>query len=102
MSNEQILEVSTVTANLGIEVRTAIAQAAIADNLHHSLSQLEVVNGELVGIPAILSVTTVGIDRTQHTSINSASQLMLKGVTSQRSVIHLDIHLEVLIQTMSL
>ena len=102
MSNEQILKIGRVTTDLSIEVGTAITQTTVADDFHHSLCQLEVVDGELVGIPSILSITTVSVNRTQHTCVNSTSQLMLEGMTSQCGVVHLDVHLEVLIQAMCL
>ena len=101
MSDKDILRVGRVAAKLSVEVATAIAKTTIADNLHHGLSKLEVVDRELVGIPAILCITTVGIDRAKHTIVDSYCQLMLEGVTSESSMVYLDIHLEVFIQTMS-
>ena len=47
---------------LGVEVRTAVAKAAVADDLHHGLDKFVVVDGELVCIPSVLVVATVGID----------------------------------------
>ena len=49
LPDEQIFKIGRVTTNLGIEVRTAIAQTTIANDLHHSLCQFVVVDGELVG-----------------------------------------------------
>ena len=101
MSDKDILRVGRIATKLSIEVATAIAKATIADNLHHGLSKFEVVDRELVGIPAILCITTVGIDRAKQTIVDSYCQLMLEGVTSESSMVYLDIHLEVFIQTMS-
>ncbi len=99
MGDEYILGVGRVATQLGIEVRTAVAQTAIADNLHHCLCQLVVVNGELVGVPSVLSVTAVGVDRTEHAIVHSHSQFVLECVTCQSSVINLDVHLEVFLQS---
>ena len=80
VSNEDVFGIGRVTTYLCIEVATAIAQSTIAYNLHHGLCQLEVIYGELVGIPAVLLIATVGIYATQHTIVYSYSQLVLKGV----------------------
>ena len=101
MSDEEVFKVGRVTTNLSVEVCTAIAETAIADDFQHSLSQFVVVDGELVSIPTILSITTVCVDRTKHTSVNGTSKFMLECMTSESSVVHLDINLEVLIKTMS-
>ena len=63
MSDEDILQVSGVAAGFCIEICTAVAESTVTDNLHHGLSQFEIVNRELVGVPAVLSIATVGIDR---------------------------------------
>ena len=62
LGNENVFQVGGVATGLGIEVCTAIAKASVTDDLHHCLGQFEVVNGELVCIPAVLVVTTVGVD----------------------------------------
>src|SRR5574344_1408098 len=59
------------------------------------------IDWELVCIPSILIVTTVGIDRTQHTVVNSYSEFVLESMTCKSSVVHLDINFEVFIQIMS-
>ena len=99
--NEEVFEVGRVTTNLRIEVGTAVAQSAVADNFEHGLCQVEVVDGELVGIPSVLSIATVGIDRTQHTGIDGTCQLVFEGMTGKGGVVHFDVHLEVLVQAVS-
>ena len=99
MSDEDVFQVSRVTTSLRIEVCTTIAQTTTTDNLHHSLNQFIVVDRELVSIPSVLVVTTVGIDRTQHVVVYSYCQFVFKCVTSQSSVVYFDIYFEVFVQT---
>ena len=70
--------------------------------MHHCLSQFEVVNGELVCIPAVLVVTTVGVDGAEGAVHYRHPQLMLEGVARQSSVVHFDVHLEIFVQIVSL
>ena len=100
MCDEDVLRVGTVAAQFSVEVRTAVAQSAIADYLHHGLCKFVVVDWELVGVPSVLSVATVGIDRTEHAVVYSHSQFVLEGVTGKSSVVNLNVHLEILVQTM--
>ena len=102
MGNENILRISRIAARLSVEIRAPRAQTAVANNLHHRLSQFIIVDRELVCVPAVLIVTAIGVDRTKHPVIHSHSQLMLKRVTRQRSMIHLDIHLEILLKAVRL
>ena len=57
--NEDIFQVGRVTTGLGVEVCTTVAESTVADYLHHCLSQLVIVNRELVGIPSVLIITPV-------------------------------------------
>ena len=99
MSDEDVLQVGGVTTGLGIEVRTTRTQTAVTNNLHPGLREFEIINRELVGVPSVLCITAVGVNRTEHARIYGASQFMLEGMTCQRSVVHLNIDLEVLIQS---
>ena len=100
MGDEDILEVGRVAARLSVEVRTAIGESAIADDLQHGLGHLILVDGELVGIPSVLIIATVSINRTEHAVVHCYAELVLERVASEGSVVHLDIELEVLIEMM--
>ena len=102
MGNENVFQVGGVATGLGIEVCTAIAKASVTDDLHHCLGQFEVVNGELVCIPAVLVVTTVGVDGAEHTVVYGYCEFVLEGVARQSSVVHFDVHLEIFVQIVSL
>ena len=102
MGDEDILQVGGVAARLGIEVRTAVLETTAADNLHHSLNEFEVVNGELVGIPSVLIVATVGVDGAQHTVVHGHGQFVFECMSSQSRVVHLDVHFEILVQPVCL
>ena len=101
MSDKDIFQISRVTTCLGIEVGTAITQTAVADNLHHGLGQFVIVDRELVCIPSVLIIATVSVNRSQHSVIYRNSQFMFKCMTSQRSMIHFNVHLEILVQPVS-
>ena len=62
VGDEQIFGVGRIAAHLGIKVGATILEATIANNLQHGLCQRIVVDGELVGVPTILIVTTIGVD----------------------------------------
>ena len=98
MGDEDVLGVSRVAAQLGVEVRATVAKPTVAYNLHHGLREVKVVYRELVGVPSVLVVAPVGVYRPQHAVVDGHSQFVLKGVTSQRSVVNLDVHLEVLVK----
>ena len=102
MCDEDVLKVSRVTTSLSVEVSTTVSETATTDDLHHSLSELVVVNWELVCIPTVLVVTTVSVDRTEHIVVNSNSKLVLECMTCESSVVNLDVHLEVILKTVSL
>lgn len=94
VGDEDILGVGRVTAQLGVEVRATVAETTVADNLHHGLSEFEVVDGELIGVPSVLGVATVGVDAAQHAVVDGNSQFMLKGMAGKCSVVDLDVTLK--------
>ena len=100
MGDEDVLQVGGVTACLGVEVRTACSETAVADDLHESLCEFEVINRELVGVPSVLGVTAVGVNRTEHAGIYSASQFVFESVACEGGVVDLNIDFEILVETM--
>ena len=62
------------------------------------MDEFVVVDGELVGIPSVLVVATVGVNGTQHACVYGASQFVFERVPGQCGMVHLDVHLEVLLQ----
>ena len=101
MGDEDILKIGGVAARLGVEVGAAVLEASAADDFHHGLRQLVVVDGELVCVPSVLLVAAIGVDAAQHAGIHGAGQFVLEGVSGQSGVVHLDVHLEVLVQAVS-
>ena len=101
MCKYEIFEVDGSAAYLSVEVCTAKAESAITDNFEHSLSEFEVIDWELVGIPSVLCITSVCIDRTQHTLINGTGKFVFECMTCQSSVVHLYIQFEVLVESVS-
>ena len=99
MCEEDIVEVGRVATCFRVEVRTASLETTCLKHNHPSLCQFIQINRELVGIPTVLIIASVGIDTAEHTRIGSRLQLMFECMTGQRSMISLDIQCKVLIQT---
>src|SRR5690554_2185239 len=66
VSNKDIFQIGRVSAGFGIEVNTSCFEATSFQNHQHSLYSLIDIDGELVGIPTILVITAVGIDRAKQ------------------------------------
>ena len=98
MSDEDVLRVGGVTAQLSVKIASSVAQASVADNLHHGLCKLIYVYGELVCIPSVLRVTAVCVDAAQKPVVHSHCKLVLKSVAGQGGVVYLYVHLEVLVK----
>src|SRR3712207_4459613 len=101
MSDEYILRIGRISTQFCVKVRTTITQTAIANNLHHSLRQFKIINGELVRIPTILRITTICVNRTQHAIIYCDTKFMLKSMARQCRMVNFNIHLEILIKIVS-
>ena len=98
MGDEDILGVGGITAQLGVEVASAVAETAVTDYLKHGLGKIPNVYRELVGIPAVLGVAAVGVDAAQHAVINGYCELVLEGMAGQGGVVNLDVYLEVFLK----
>ena len=99
MSQKNIIQIGRVTTCLGIEVRTSGSQAACFEDNQPSLCQFVDVNRELIRIPTILIITTVGIDTAQHTGIGGSLKFMLKCMPGQCGMVHFDINGKILVET---
>ena len=98
MGDEDVLRVGGRAAELGVEVGAAVLEAAVADDLHHREGEVVRIHRELVGIPAVLGVAAVGVDGAEEAVVHGHGELMLEGVAGEGGVVHLDVHLEVLVQ----
>ena len=101
MSEEYVVEVGRIAASLGIEIGATCAETSVANDLHPSLYEFELIDRELVGIPAVLHITTIGIDRTEHTIVDSHCKFVFECVTGKSGMVNFDIHLEVLVKAVS-
>ena len=86
------------TAVLGVEVEAA-GEAAVLQHLIHAHGGLVDAPGELVGVPSQEGVALVGVDGAQHAVDGGDAEIVLEGVARQGGVVGLDVHLEVLVQT---
>ena len=102
MGDEYVLQIGGVATGFGVEVCTSVRKSTVTYDLHHGLCQFIVVDRELIGIPAILIVSTVGVDRTEHAVVYGYRQLVFECMAGQSSMIDLDVYLEILIQAICL
>lgn len=101
VGDEEVLGIRGIAARLGVEVRAAALQAPAAQDHQHGLNQFVEVDRELIRIPTILVVASVGVDRAEHPGVDGALQFVFERMAGQRGVVHLDVDLEVLVQPVS-
>ncbi len=102
MSNENVFKVCRIAPCFCVKVRSPVSETSVADNLHHCLYKVEIVNRELVRIPAVLIVAAVGVNRAEHSGIYGTCKLMLKRMAGESCVVNFDVELEVLVKAMGL
>ncbi len=86
------------TAVFSVKVESA-GESACLDDLVHTHRGLVNIVGELVGIPAEEIVSLVSVNRAEHSVNSRNAQVVLEGVSCECCVVCLDIHLEILIET---
>ena len=95
---EQIFKVDRGTAELGVEIETAGAKAAGAEDRGHGKRELLDVGVELVGVPTQQKVAGVGVDRSEQALRGRRLDLMLERVAGEGGVVGLDVELEMLVE----
>ena len=96
---EDILHCVGASSCLGIEVKTAVCEAACLENFIHTEGCIVDVCGELVGIPTEKHIALICVDRAEYTVVSCYSQFMLEGVLCKCCMVCLDVHFEILIKT---
>src|SRR3546814_9402415 len=71
-----------------VEVEAAGGEAARTDDLEHRERHFLDRIGELIGVPAILVIAAVGVDRPENAEGGGGGDLMLEGMARQRSEEH--------------
>ena len=91
MAVEQVGPVHALPPELGVEVKAAGGEAAASKDLVDRRGELVDRVGELVGVPAVLRVTSVGIDAAKDVVVHGVGDLVMERVAGQRGVVHLDV-----------
>ncbi|MCY1376652.1 hypothetical protein D9M69_641610 [compost metagenome] len=91
MCIKKILLICRISSYFGIKVNTsALETAGLQDDQHRFCQLIDIVR-KLIGVPAVLVISAVGINRAQHSRVNGHLKLMLKGVSGQGGVVHLQV-----------
>ena len=61
-----IFQIRRVAPGFSVEIGSSGSQSTVPDDLYHCLNQFEVIDRELIGIPAVLIITPIGVDGAQH------------------------------------
>src|SRR6516225_70741 len=98
MCMKNVLQVGGIPSCLGIKIYSTPAKSACLKYDKHGLHQVIEVNGELIGIPAVLGITPVGINASQQAGVRGYLQFVLEGMAGKSGVIHFYVQFEILIQ----
>ncbi|AOW24381.1 hypothetical protein BJP26_13020 [Sphingomonas melonis TY] len=99
---EQVGGVDRLAADLGIEVEAARRKAARAQDFEHRERHFLDRVGELIGIPAVLRIAAVGVDRAKDAERARRRDLMFEGVAREGRVVRLDIDADLVLQPIAL
>lgn len=80
---EQINLIEALAANLGVEVVPAILEPASLEDFIGGQGHFFDAVGELIGVPAVLRITAVGIDAAENTQRDGCCNLVMKAMTGQ-------------------
>ena len=98
MCIEKICRISAVAADLGIEINTTTFKAACFQEYQHYLCQFIDVVWELIGIPAILVITAIGIHASKQTCVCSHLYFVLESMPGKRCMIYFKIQFKIIEQ----
>ena len=77
---------------------SAVLETAATDDLDHRGGEIVCIYRELVGVPAVLGVASVGVDGAEHAVVDGYCEFMLEGVAGEGGMVDFDIDLEVLVE----
>src|SRR5437763_16771778 len=75
---EQVDRIDRLTADLRIEVEPSAGHPAAFENVQHGERQPGDIVGELIGVPTILRIAAVDVDRPKDAARNRSGDLMLE------------------------
>ena len=99
---EKVGSIDALATELGIEHEPAGCEASASKDLVYRQTQLIDRVWELVGIPTVLRIASIGIDRTEDAVVDCVRNLMFERVPRERRVVRLDIDLELIEEVVAL
>ncbi|CAB5370609.1 unnamed protein product [Rhizophagus irregularis] len=102
MAIEQVDRVHRLAPHLGIEIEAAGGEPARAQDFEIGERQFLDRIGELIGVPAILRIAAVRIDRAEDAERRCGGDLVLEGVAGEGCVVRLDIDLHFILKAIAL
>ena len=91
MAVEEIGSIEALSPELGIEVEASGGETAPTEDLVHGQAHFLDRVGELVGVPAVLRITPVGVDAPEDAVVDRVGDLVVKAVAGQGGVVDLDV-----------
>ena len=98
---EEVGAVHALPAELGVEQEASRLEPAAAEDLVDRQAHLVDRVGELVGVPAVLRVAAVGIDRAEDPVVEGIGDLVVERVARQGGVVDLDVDPELVEQVVT-
>src|SRR5690625_2180211 len=98
MRDKEILRIGGVSSDFCIKVKSAWFNSAMIQYNHHGFDRIIEIGGEIIGIPSILMISSVGIDAAQMSRFGGYHQIVCERVVGQCGVVGFDIEFEIIQQ----
>src|SRR5690625_2168417 len=98
MRDKEILRIGGVSSDFCIKVKSAWFNSAMIQYNHHGFDRIIEIGGEIIGIPSILMISSVGIDAAQMSRFGGYHQIVCERVAGQCGVVGFDIEFEIIQQ----
>ena len=90
-----------LAAHLGVEVEAAGGEAAGLQDAIHRQRHVERIVVELVGVPAVLRIAAVDVDRAEDAERVGQRDLVLEGVAGEGRVVGFDVDLHLVLEAVA-
>ena len=99
---EEVDGVDALAAHLGVEVVAAGGEAAALQDVVERQRDFAHVVRELIGVPAVLRIAAVHVDRAEDAEVDRHGDLVLEAVPGERRVVGFDVDLDLLLEAVVL
>ncbi|RMS49307.1 hypothetical protein ALP64_203743 [Pseudomonas syringae pv. actinidiae] len=99
---KQIDIVQALTAYLGVEIVAAVGETTGFEDFIGGEGHFLDAVGELVGVPAVLRVATIGVDAAEDPQRDRRGDFVMKAVPGQRGMVGFDVDLDLFFQAVLL